>query len=81
MARTISATEAKARLSALIDWAIKNRDEVVVESRGKPKAVILPYESYAQFKELREQARRRQLLAELEQLAAVVQSRNKDLTD
>jgi prevent-host-death family protein len=81
MTRTISATEAKARLSSLINWAINNRDEVVVESRGKPKAAILPYESYKQFKELREQDRRRKLLAELEDLAAIVQSRNTDLTD
>jgi prevent-host-death family protein len=80
MARTISATEAKAKLSSLINWAIKNRDEVVVESRGTPKAAILPYEAYEQYKELREQARRRQLLAQLEELAAQVQTRNQDLS-
>jgi prevent-host-death family protein len=78
MARTISATEAKAKLSSLINWAIKNRDEVVVESRGTPKAAILPYEAYEQYKELREQARRRQLLAQLEELAAQVQTRKKE---
>jgi prevent-host-death family protein len=80
MARTISATEAKAKLSALINWAIKNQDEVVVESRGTPKTVILPYEAYEQFNELRERERRRQLLAQLEELAARVQARNRDLT-
>ena len=80
MSRTISATEAKAKLSSLINWAIKNKDEVVVESRGRPTAVILPYETYEQFNELREQARRRQLLVRLEELAAQVQARNQDLT-
>lgn len=80
MARTISATEAKAKLSALINWAIENKDEVVVESRGRPKAVIIPYEAYEQFNELREHERRRQLLAQLEELAAQVQARNQDLT-
>lgn len=80
MARTISATEAKAKLSALINWAIENKDEVVVESCGMPKAVILPNESYEQFNELREQARRRQLLVQLKELAAQIQARNQDLT-
>jgi prevent-host-death family protein len=80
MARTISATEAKAKLSSLIEWAIKNKDEVVVESHGTPKAAIVPYETYEQFKELREKAHRRQLLAKLEELADQVQARNQDLT-
>jgi prevent-host-death family protein len=80
MARTISATEAKAKLSSLINWAIKNKDEVVVESHGRPTAVILPYETYEQFNELREQASRRQLLVRLEELAVQVQARNQDLT-
>lgn len=80
MARTISATEAKAKLSSWINWAIKNKDEVIVESRGRPKAVIIPYEAYEQFKELRGKARRRQLLAQLEELATQVQARNQDLT-
>ena len=80
MTRTISATEAKAKLSALINWAVNNRDEVVVESRGVPKAVILSYDAYEQFNELREEARRRELLAQLEELATRVQARNQDLT-
>ena len=81
MARTISATEAKAKLSALINWAIKNRDEIIVESRGDPKAVIISYASYEQFKALREQARRKELLGQLEALAAEVHQRNQDLSE
>ena len=81
MSRTISATEAKAKLSALINWAIKNRDEVIVESHGNPKAVIISYAAYEQFKEFQEQERRKELLAQLETLAAEVQKRNRDLSE
>ena len=52
MARMISATEAKAKLSALMDWAVKNKDEVIVQSRGAPKVAIISYDAYEQFKEL-----------------------------
>ena len=81
MARTISATEAKAKLSALINWAVKNQDEVIVQSRGNPKAVIISYDAYERFKALQEQARRKEALAQLELLAAKIQSRNQDLTE
>ncbi len=80
MARTISATEAKAKLSSVIDWAVQNKDEVIVESRGNPKAVIMSYDAYTEFMALREQERRQAALAKLEQLAATVQARNKDLS-
>ncbi len=80
MTRMISATEAKAKLSSLMDWAVKNRDEVIVQSRGNPKAVIISYDAYEQYKELEEQARRKKALAQLEALATQIQARNQDLT-
>jgi len=46
---TISVSEAKNKLSALLKWAVENQDEVVIESRGRPKAVILPYAEYEVF--------------------------------
>lgn len=81
MARTTSATEAKAKLSALMDWAVRNQDEVIIESRGNPKAVLVSYDAYEQFKELQEQARRKKALAQLEELAARIQARNQDLDE
>ncbi len=80
MARMISATEAKAKLSALMEWAVSNQDEVIIQSRGNPKAVIISYDVYEQFKELQEQARRKEALSQLESLAARIQERNQDLT-
>lgn len=80
MPRTISVTEAKNKLSAMLDWAIKNQDGVVVESRGRPKAVILPFSEYETYLLLREKEQRRAALRRLEELAATVQTQNQDLS-
>ncbi len=39
MPRTVSATEAKNRLGALIGWVQANQDDVIVETRGEPAVV------------------------------------------
>jgi prevent-host-death family protein len=80
MPKTISVSEAKNQLSAMLQWALEHEDSVVVESRGEPKGVILPYGDYQELLLLREQARRRQALQELESLADRLQARNADLT-
>ena len=80
MPKTISASEAKNSLGSVIEWAVENQDEVIVESRGKPKAVIMPFDDYEEYQQLREQARRRAVLARLEKLAETIGARNQDLT-
>lgn len=80
MPRTISVTEAKNKLSAILDWAVDNQDGVVVESRGRPKAVILPYAEYEAYLSMREKEQRRIALQRLEELAASVQAQNQDLS-
>lgn len=81
MPKTVSVSEAKNRLSAVMQWAVDNDDEVIVESRGEPKAVILPYEEYETFLALREGARRREALQQLEALAARLQGQNEELSE
>ena len=80
MPKTISVSEAKNKLSAMLKWVVENRDEVVVESRGRPKAVILPYTEYQVFKTLREKERRQMAIKRLQELAAANQELNQDLT-
>jgi prevent-host-death family protein len=80
MPKTISVSEAKNKLSAMLKWAVENQDEVVVESRGRPKAVILPYAEYEMFQLLREKERRQVALQRLQELAAANQALNQDLT-
>ena len=81
MPKTISVSEAKNRLSAMLSWAEENQDEIIVESHGQPKAVILSFSEYELFLALREQARRQAVLRRLETLAALNRARNADLSD
>lgn len=80
MPKTISATEAKNKLGALIGWVLEHEDEVIVESRGEPKVVIVPFSEYEEFRRLKEQARRKEAFARLEALHEKISSRNQDLT-
>jgi prevent-host-death family protein len=80
MQRTVTATEAKAKLSDLMKWAVKTGDSVVVQSRGYPQVVIVPFAEYEELQELKERARRAAAIAELQKIAREVQARNADLT-
>lgn len=80
MPKTVSASEAKNRLGAIIAWVLQNKDEVIVESRGEPKVVVVPFSKYEQLREIKEQVRRREVLAKLEKLREKVRARNQDLT-
>jgi prevent-host-death family protein len=62
MAKTVSVTEARNQFSALLGWAVNNNDEVIIESRGKPRVFIVSYAEYQEFLTLREQARRKEAL-------------------
>lgn len=79
MPKTVSVSEAKNQLSAVIDWAVDNGDEVIVESRGEPKIVMLPYQDYQEFLTFRELSRRREVLRQLEELAEQIWSQTADL--
>ena len=81
MPRTVSASQAKTQFGSIIKWAIDAKDNVIIESYGQPKAVIVPFEVYEQMVELREKARREEALARLERLGEKVRARNSDLTE
>ena len=80
MPKTVSVSEAKNKLSAMLKWAVENQEEVIVESRGRPKAVILSYAEYKFFLSLREKEQRQAAIKRLQGLAAANQSLNQDLT-
>lgn len=81
MNRTVTATEAKAKLSELMRWAVSSGDGVIVESRGAPQVVLVPYGEYEELQKLKERARRETALAQLRELAREVQAQNQDLTE
>lgn len=80
MPKYISATEAKINLGAMMEWAVKESDEVIIESRGKAKAVLVSYPFYQQMLEIKEVLRREKALLDLEALAQEVQGKNEDLS-
>ena len=49
-ASTVSIAEGKKGFSRLIEETHKNKDEIIVTKRGKPVAVILPFEEYQRSK-------------------------------
>ena len=81
MPRTVSASQAKTQFGSIIKWAIDAQDNVIIESYGQPKAVIVPFEAYQRMVELQEKARREQALARLERLREEVRAGNRDLTE
>ena len=81
MPRTVSASEAKNKLGSIMEWVLEHSDEVIIESRGQPRVVMMPFEEYEKTKELREQARRKEALAQLESLRERVSARNQDLNE
>jgi PHD/YefM family antitoxin component YafN of YafNO toxin-antitoxin module len=53
---------------------------VIVESYGKPKAVVMSISAYEEVQAMREQRRRAQAFNELRALRAEVQAQNRGLT-
>jgi prevent-host-death family protein len=81
MARAVSTTEAKNKLTELIAWVREQQDEVIVERHGEPRAVIMSFDAYERLAALKEQQRRRDALDRLRKLQSEVSNRNQDLTE
>ena len=81
MPKIVTATDAKTNFGAMLDWTVTEKDQIIVQSHGQPKAAILNYDAYTRFVEMTEQMRRQQALKELEALRVHVRARNQDLTD
>lgn len=79
MPKTVGASEAKNRFGAVVEWAVQNRDEVIVESHGRPRAVIMAFEEYRAVQTLRERARVSEALDALETLRREVRGQSTDL--
>ena len=80
MPKTVSATEAKNRLGALLGYVTEQGDDVIVENRGRPEAVIMSYAAYEEVQALREQKRRADALDRLRALRERVIARNGEMS-
>ena len=65
MARILSLSEAKARLSQLIAEAEKNEEELIITRNGRPVAVLLSADEFASWQETREIQRNPALMREI----------------
>jgi len=81
MPKTLSTSEAKNTLSAVINWVIEQRDEAIVEYHGAPRAVIISFAEYEELRHLKEEARRREALDRLRQARDQAIARNLDLSE
>lgn len=77
--KTVSISEAREQFSSVINWAEKNNDDVIIENRGRAKAVLIPFADYELLQEAREKQRKAAAIAELKQIAAEVRSRVKNI--
>lgn len=78
--RAVSVSEAREQFSSFINWTAQNQDDVVIQSRGQAKAVLIPYVDYGLLQIAREQQRKKEALEELKQIAQEVRSRNQTIT-
>ena len=81
MPKAVSANEAKNRFGSLLGYVSDVGDEVIVESHGKPKAVIMSITAYEEMKVLREQKRRTEVMQRLRALQDRVAAQNQGLTE
>ena len=69
MSKVVTSTDLRKKTREVLEWTRKNGEAVVVETRGKPMAAILPlneYQAYLQYKQARAASftRLREIVAE-----------------
>ena len=79
--KTLSSNEAKQQWGSVMSAVSNDGTEVIIESHGKPKAVVISYDEYQGLQQLRERQRRAKALEEFRALSEHIGDRNSDLTD
>ena len=80
MPKTVSASEAKNRLGAVVSWVLSNQDQVIIESHGEPTVVVISYAEYEKLVGIKEQQRRQDAIQKLRELRERVRAQNQDIT-
>ena len=79
--RTVSATEAKNRLGAYLREVQRGEGDVIIESHGRPTAVLISYDAYRELRAVQEKQRRQEAMEALWRLRDEVRARNQDLSE
>ena len=80
MPKTISSTEAKSRLDALLKWVGEYREKVIVTRDGHPIAVVISYAEFEEVEKLIKREQKRQALEALDALRDEARLQNPELT-
>ena len=78
--KTVTATEAKNRLGALIGEVANGSGAIAIARHGRPSVVVVSAEEWAEASEMRERLRRKEAWEQLMELAREVSAQNADLT-
>lgn len=78
--KTASVSETRQQLSSFLRLVKKSDEDVLIQSRGKAEAVIIPFKDYKLLQEAREHRRRRQAIEELKQIAREVGASNQNMS-
>ena len=73
MTINVSSSEARKRLGRLLNLASEKNEDVVIEVRGEPTAVIVSYSQYEQMAREREDETRMEAIRKLRQVRSRVQ--------
>ena len=79
--KTISSNEAKQRWGSVINAVVKDGNEVVVESHGKPTVAVISYDEFIEYRAARDRKHREEALARLRAMEKRQVERNSDLTE
>lgn len=79
--KTVSATEAKNRLGALIGDVAGGDEDIIIENHGSPRAVLISYTHYRALLDAKDKQRRREAMDALRQLREEVRAQNQDLDE
>ena len=74
MARTISVTEARDNLPALVRQVNASGEALIITSRNQPRAVIVDYETFQRQRELQEEGARSLLKRRVEETLSSIES-------
>jgi len=81
MPKTVSASDAKHDLDALLVYVADHDDGVIVEGDGQPRVAIVSIAAYEAMRVARDRQRRFEAVEQLRVLQEEVSARNGDLTE
>lgn len=73
--KKVSISEAREQFSAVVKLAKQGKEDVVIQNRGQPEAVIISYSDYEMLQQARENERVKKAIQALQQIANEVGNR------